>query len=357
MRVLMTADTIGGVFTYAVELAAALRGLGDEVVLATLGPPASVDQRRRIRAAGVAGWHQRDLAAEWMEQPWEDQELAGRWLVALARRERPDVVHLNAFTVAAAGWRQPLVVAAHSDVTSWWRAVHGEEAPSRWNRYRAAVAAGLRHADAVAAPTRAMLSALRDSYAFAAPAHVIPNGLAGADTPARGRSEPVVLAAGRLWDEAKNLGLLVRAAPALAPGTVRLAGDTGGAAVGGCVALGHLGAAALAAERRRARVFAAPARYEPFGLAILEAARDGCALVLGDIPSLRELWDGVAAFVHPDDVDGLAGTLARLLDDEALAHRLGLAARERAQDFTAARMGRAYHDLYVGLRRRMETAA
>ncbi len=31
-----------------------------------------------------------------------------------------------------------------------------------------------------------------------------------------------------------------------------------------------------------------PARYEPFGLSVLEAALSGCALVLGDIPSLRE---------------------------------------------------------------------
>ena len=39
------------------------------------------------------------------------------------------------------------------------------------------------------------------------------------------------------------------------------------------------------------------ALYEPFGLAVLEAAQAGCALVLSDIPTFRELWDGAALFV------------------------------------------------------------
>ena len=52
---------------------------------------------------------------------------------------------------------------------------------------------------------------------------------------------------------------------------------------------------------RAPSIYALPARYEPFGLSVLEAALSGCALVLGDIPSLREIWDGAALFVDPDD--------------------------------------------------------
>ena len=52
---------------------------------------------------------------------------------------------------------------------------------------------------------------------------------------------------------------------------------------------------------RCAAIYALPARYEPFRLEVLEAAAPGCALVLGDIASLRELWDGAALFVAPDD--------------------------------------------------------
>src|SRR3546814_4918927 len=68
----------------------------------------------------------------------------------------------------------------------------------------------------------------------------------------------------------------------------------------------------------RATFFALPARYEPFGLAVLEAALSGCALVLGDIPTLRELWDGVAAFVPPGDIEALEDVLTQLIADPDL---------------------------------------
>jgi glycogen synthase len=51
----------------------------------------------------------------------------------------------------------------------------------------------------------------------------------------------------------------------------------------------------------RASIYALPARYEPFGLSALEAALSGCALILGDIPSLREVWLEAAPYVSPDD--------------------------------------------------------
>ena len=57
---------------------------------------------------------------------------------------------------------------------------------------------------------------------------------------------------------------------------------------------------------RRATVYVAPSRYEPFGLAPLEAALAGCALVLSDIATFRELWDGCAEFFAPGDPAALA---------------------------------------------------
>ena len=75
--------------------------------------------------------------------------------------------------------------------------------------------------------------------------------------------------------------------------------------------LGRLAPADLASWLGRAAIYALPARYEPFGLSILEAALAGCALVLGDIDSLRELWDGCALFVPPEDDDALAEALNR----------------------------------------------
>jgi glycosyltransferase involved in cell wall biosynthesis len=93
----------------------------------------------------------------------------------------------------------------------------------------------------------------------------------------------------------------------------------------------------------RATVFAEPARYEPFGLAALEAALSGCALVLGDIPSLREVWGNAATFVSPEDPDALAAAVNALLDDPARASQ---AARARAARYTPIAMGGGYVDAY-----------
>src|SRR5262249_58528859 len=77
--------------------------------------------------------------------------------------------------------------------------------------------------------------------------------------------------------------------------------------------LGVLSEAEMAPLYAGASIYAAPARYEPFGLTILEAALSGCALVLGDIPSLRELWEDAAVFVPRDDDAALETCLRDLI--------------------------------------------
>src|SRR5439155_1168938 len=74
-------------------------------------------------------------------------------------------------------------------------------------------------------------------------------------------------------------------------------------------AVGQIGSLALRRLYAEASIYAWPARYEPFGLSVLEAALSGCALVLGDIPSLRELWEGAAWFVPADDDGALAAAI------------------------------------------------
>src|SRR5262249_47129293 len=120
-------------------------------------------------------------------------------------------------------------------------------------------------------------------------------------------------------------------------------------ALEGVSALGTLDRASFASWSSRAAIGAFPVRYEPFGLAILETALAGAALVLGDIPSLRELWDGAALFVPPDDERALEAVLRSLIGDE---HRRGAyaeRARKRAERFSAERMAAAYVSLYEEL--------
>jgi glycosyltransferase involved in cell wall biosynthesis len=102
----------------------------------------------------------------------------------------------------------------------------------------------------------------------------------------------------------------------------------------------------MASWLRRAGIYALPARYEPFGLSALEAALCGCALVLGDIASLREVWGDAALYVPPEDRDALCDTLARVIRSSTLREDLAARARLRARRFTPERMALGYLDLY-----------
>lgn len=356
MKVLISTDTVGGVLTYTTELAAALEARGAEVVVATMGPPLGPEQRRQLPAAV----HESGYRLEWMEDPWEEVDAAGEWLRSLEEEERPDVVHLCSYAHGAVPFRAPTVLVAHSCVLSWWRAVHGTEAPPEWDRYRERMGAGLRGAAAVVAPTEAMLRELeRDHDLSPGHANVIHNGTTTptgrkavcvtANRPIDERGLGLVLGSGRFWDAAKNLGALDAAAAGLA-WPVMVAGDLGAAAAPRHArSTGVLEGSELAELRRRASIYAAPALYEPFGLGILEAARDGCALVLGDIPSLRELWDGAALFVDPRDHRALHGALEMLIDEEPRRADLAARARQRAAEYSIERTAHGYERLYKKL--------
>ena len=338
----MTTDAVGGVWTYSRELADALAPEDVEVVLAVLGPPPPEPIGERHEA------HARRGRLEWQEDPWDDVAAAGEWLLDLAAEVRPDVVHLNDYAHGALDWPMPSLVVGHSCVLSWWEAVRGEEAPREWERYRTVVRAGLRGADDVVAPTAAMLGALRRLYALGERGNVIANGIHPHLESAP--KEPFVLGAGRLWDPAKALDALDGAARGL-EWPVLVAGDAGGREPEHAVGLGHLGRAEVHAQMRRAAIFAHPARYEPFGLAPLEAGLAGCALVLGDLPSLREVWGDDATYVAPGDPSALRAQLDALIADRPRRECLGAAARGRALSFGADRMARAYAARYRSLSR------
>jgi glycosyltransferase involved in cell wall biosynthesis len=237
-------------------------------------------------------------------------------------------------------------------VLSWWRAVHGETAPPSWDRYRRAVTRGLAGATLVGAPTQAMLASLGTNYGYARRGIVLPNARSQQDY-APGSKVPVILSAGRLWDAAKNLSALEAVAPSL-PWPVRVAGSTSQPTGGvrrtrGVVALGDLSPQDLAAEMAVASIYALPARYEPFGQTALEAALSGCALVLGDVPSLREVWGPAALYVRPDDHGALKAALTLLIDDEPLRRRMAAKAMARALRFTPERMVDAYLSAYASV--------
>ncbi|HUR95817.1 MAG TPA: glycosyltransferase [Gemmatimonadales bacterium] len=350
----MTADTVGGVWSHALELSRELGMLGIGVVLAALGRRPSPTQARDAQAIPTLSLHAAPYRLPWMEDPWTDVDQASEWLLALAAGFECDVVHLSEPVFAALPWGVPTVAVGHSCVLSWYAAVRGEAAPPAWRRYRRRMTEGLRSSDAVVAPSMAMLGELRRLYRVRN-GRVIRNGRDAARyTP--GRKDDTVLTAGRLWDSGKNVLALAKVAERLT-WPVQAAGDTCSPdgdetpAIHGLELLGTLGQEELASRMSRAAIFALPARYEPFGLSVLEAALSGCALVLGDIPSLRELWSGVALFVPPDDADALERAIEALIADASLRKGLAARARRRALSYGAARMATAYVELYAELLR------
>lgn len=344
----MTADAVGGVWSYALSLCAALPRV--RFVLATMGPRADAAQRAALTRLGNVVLEESDWRLEWTAGAEVDLEPARRWLAGLARRHGAALVHVNGYAHARLDLDRPVLAIAHSDVLSWWQAVHGEEAPAEWDPYRRAVREGLAAADRVVAPTRAVLHDLERHYGgFAAPARVVANGIDLAAFRPLPKTD-VVMAAGRVWDRAKNLAVLDEIAGDLA-WPVLIAGNPdppqgGSVRLARVDMLGRLPAAEMARRLGTAAIFAAPAHYEPFGLAILEAAASGCALVLGDVPSLRESWEGAALFVPPDDIATWRAVLARVIADPGERMRLQAAARARAGRFSIAHTAAAYAVLY-----------
>jgi glycosyltransferase involved in cell wall biosynthesis len=292
---------------------------------------------------------------EWMAEPWDEVAAAGAWLLELEALTQPDVVQLNGYAHGALPWQSPTLIVGHSCVLSWFAAVKGTAPPADWERYRREVRRGLRAADLVTAPTAAMLTALRTHYGSFAAAPPVANGRRATRFPPR-LKEPCVLTAGRVWDAAKNVAALEQVAADL-PWPVFVAGearhpDGGEVRLRNVQCLGQLAPADLAVWLGSAAIFALPARYEPFGLSALEAGLAGCALVLGDIPSLREVWGDAAVFVPPEQPEVLAQVLRRLALDVSWRDCMARQARARALQYTPERMARAYVALYARLMRR-----
>lgn len=364
----MTADTVGGVWTYALELARALGKYDIEVAVATMGPEPSPAQLGEAASVPNVALFKSKYKLEWMQNSSGDVKAAGEWLLSLEKRLRPDLVHLNGYAHAVLPWRSPKLVVGHSCLLSWWRACRIGEPPPEWDGYKSMVQRGLRAADRVVAPTRAMLKALNQNYPEAVKNKgvVIANGV-DVDSLSPAMKAKFVFSAGRLWDEAKNIQMLMGIAWEL-PWAVCLAGqkqnvDGGNITVSAranCYPLGNLSRETLRHWYACASIYVLPARYEPFGLTVLEAALSGCALVLGGIESLKENWAKAAIFVNPADRIALKETLVELTKNEVYRRRLGQLARERALQFTSTRMAKQYSETYSDLltgRKSQEVAA
>jgi glycosyltransferase involved in cell wall biosynthesis len=282
-------------------------------------------------------------------EPAEIEECAAV-IRGLARRSRADLIHLNSPALAGSGGHAlPVVGVCHSCLATWWSEVKGGPMPEDFRWRTRSLWRGMLACDVLAAPSRAFAAAISAAYETPLPV-VIHNGRDSAAIPTK-TPEAVAFTAGRLWDEGKNLAVLDAAAgltkvPVYAAGPTIDPSTSQGIALEHARALGQLSADAVGDWLQRASIYVTSARYEPFGLSVLEAAQAGCALVLSDIPTLRELWDGAALFVEPDDAAGYAAAIRMLAEDEQRTRRLGDRARAHARRYSRAAMTAGALDLY-----------
>lgn len=101
----MTGDAIGGVWTYALELARGLAPYNIEVTLATMGGPLAASQCQEAAAITNLQVHASSWKLEWMDNPWDDLPRAGDWLLGLEQALAPDLIHLNTYVHGALPWR------------------------------------------------------------------------------------------------------------------------------------------------------------------------------------------------------------------------------------------------------------
>lgn len=342
-RLLMTTDAVGGVWRYAVSLAGVLARRRWEVLLAALGPPPDERQRKEIEAIDGVSLIVADLPLDWTGADRQAMEAAGAVLAGIARREACDLIHLNTpLLAAAASWPVPVIAVAHGCVSTWWTKARGVELEPGLAWHRQMTQEGLAACDRIIAPSLAFANDLATTYGIDRPIEVVYNGSLPPLFVGQEGGDPFVLTAGRLWDEVKSASTLDAVAarleaPFLAAGSNR--GPQGQhVETRHLRMLGQLSGIAMKARLAQRPIFVSAALFEPFGLAVLEAAQAGCPLVLSDIPTFRELWGGAAMFVEAHDAAGFVEAIEALLDDADLRRRLGSAARCRAADYSLAAM-------------------
>jgi glycogen synthase len=353
MRILITTDTIGGVWTFTRELTTGLLEAGCEIVLVSFGPlPNSqqqqwtCDMQRRWRSHFHLVANNAPL--EWMQTNETAYTKYARSLLQLIEEFKIDVLHCNQFCFGALPIDLPKVITAHSDVLSWARSCRADKLEdSHWlRRYRSLVGNGLAGAQVVVAPTRWILEALSKSFDLPEDCRVIANGRSIRAASQKFRKLQAITA-GRLWDEAKNVGLLAEVSspiPLLVAGENSCDGASAPSSLGAVRMIGPLAEDDLFTIFRESEIYICTSRYEPFGLAPLEAALCGCAVLANDIPSLREVWQDGALYFN--DATSLSKLLCKLHGDTKLLATAKARSSVQAQTYSREKMTSSYLTLF-----------
>jgi glycogen synthase len=369
MHVLMTTDTLSSnLWAYTRELVSGLVARGVRVTLVSFGEIPLPEQTTWMERLAGLQYRPTAFRLDWMHEGQQDFAESSSYLGSLLEELRPDVFHANHLCYGAVSFPGPCVVVAHGDLITWWKSVHGHEPKEtdwlRW--YRHTTADGLREASAVVAASNWMLDALSATYSATMNATVINQGRNPIDFNPYITKNDSVLAIGRLLDPASQVHLLAdrRHAVPVCVVDAKQAEPAAGTQVRadvkfdnrdhGVVVQGPRSEAQLRLLYGRASMYVSASRYEPSGLTIVEAALSRCALILNDIPAMREIWGPAAVYFRTNDADSLSDAVRILNSDAALRRNFANRAFNRAREcYNANRMT----DNYIQLYRRLQAEA
>jgi glycosyltransferase involved in cell wall biosynthesis len=386
MHILVTADTVGGVWNYTRELVTGLSRRGIRVTLVSFGGNPETERSAWLGELSNVDYIPTQFRLEWMQNAQRNLEESAKYLLNIIREQKPDLLHLSQFYYGALDVGLPKLVVAHSDVMSWSRTVHGAEPHGQWAEwYRKVVLRGLAGASLLVAPSRWMLGCVESCYGEQRHSRVIYNGRTPAQFHPHANKLIYAASAGRLWDEGKQSHLLMNLRnpplPILLAGATSLAcepaetsaanskqvgavGEVADREIAGAVGnpgvrcVGELSEDGMRQILSQASIYVATSKYEPFGLAPLEAALSHCAIVANDIESLREVWGDAALYFRSSRCESLVDALRLLHGSRALCEVYADRAYEHAlQHYTAERMVDEYVQAYAALLERQAEAA
>ncbi len=284
MRILMTTDTLSGVWAYTIQLARALEPYNVQIGLATMGRPLSDDQWAELADLSNVRVYESNYRLEWMKHPEGDIRAARLWLMRIAEKFQPDVVHLNEYVYGDLDWGLPVVITGHSCVCAWHTDVQRTTAGAEWDAAR-------------------NISILDDIAGLLRWPVQVAGEVCNPESGQPRQFSKVTLLGSSSSREMRQL-------------------------------FGN------------AAIYALPAFHDPFGLTALEAAFSGCALVLSRIDTLQEVWGDAPLYASPDAPEQWLAQLRRLIEEPALRTDVARRCVRHAQQYTAENMAQQYLEQY-----------
>jgi glycosyltransferase involved in cell wall biosynthesis len=326
-------------------------------------------------ARGLVGGSARLISVNAPPYRFAEQTL----LPGLLAKAQVGLVHFPHYNLPIL-YRRPFVVTIHDLFPFDFPEIHSGPVPRAVNQWLMRNA--VHGASRIITPSQATASALADRFPRSGPKiHAIPEAADERFDPIRNSEgeaawqrrlaiqPPYVLYLGQ-WKAYKNLPLLIQAFSLLRQThpdvQLVVAGDdprhpevrqAAARLPPGSVAFpGRLPDTAVPDFYRGAATVVLPSRAEGFGLPVIEAMACGVPIICSDLPVLREVADGIATFVNPDDASGFARAMAEVLDNppSAVQRDRGL---ERAHGFSwnaaAERTVAVYDEVFANARSRV----